>query len=83
MDSRQDDQRKSNEESASSLRKQSDSGHVSKHEAVGNPAASAPKTYFSEQELDQRFADRFTSSDSEFQSVMDRPAPVPPVISPW
>jgi hypothetical protein len=54
MDSRQDDQRKSNEESASSLRKQSDSGHVSKHEAVGNPAASAPKTYFSEQELDQQ-----------------------------
>jgi hypothetical protein len=81
MDSRQEESRRNHEESPA--RKQSDSGHASRHEAVGNPAASAPKTYFSEQELDQRFADRFTKSDTEFQSVMDRPAPVPPVISPW
>jgi hypothetical protein len=82
MDSRQEDWRTTHEES--SARRQSDSGHASKEPAVGNPhAASAPKTYFAEEELDQRFADRFTKSDFEFQSVMDRAAPVPPVISPW
>jgi hypothetical protein len=83
MASRRDDSRTVHRESNSDNSRQSDSSGHAANQAVGNPAE--PKTYFSEEELDKQFADRFTESDPEFMSVMDsRKEPFkPPVVPGW
>lgn len=69
------------QDAQSTDRKRSDSSGHADNKAVGNPAT--PKTYFSEEELDRRFADRYTERDPDYQEVVDRPSPAPPVITDW
>jgi len=80
MSGRRDDLRTDVEESQSSKAKSSEPCDAN-DKAVGNPAA--VETYFSEKELDEEFADRYTEGDAEYAALENRPTAAPPVISPW
>jgi len=81
MSSRQDDSQRDGKDAESLKRKPCDSpaSHDRDDKAEGNPAV---ETYFSEEELEQEFADRYTESDPEYRSLSERPSR-PPVITPW